>query len=85
MIVVPTIYKIYKNYNNELIEVMEKEFIYQAKKCYNAGDCKNKKVYLKDLYDAKYLKDKLTNPINKKYYTDKSYVNVDNFKVKLIS
>ncbi len=85
MIVVPTIYKVYKNYNKKLMEVVEKEFVYQAKKCYNAGDCKNKKVYLKELYDTKYMTEKLTNPINKKYYADKSYVDVESLKVKLIS
>lgn len=85
MIVGPTIYKVHKRYNEELIRVVESEFVYQAKKCYYAGDCKNKKVFLKDLYDTKYMTEKLTNPINKKYYADKSYVNVETLKVKLIS
>lgn len=84
MIVVPTIYKIYTNHNNNLIKVVEEEFKYQAKKCYKESIC-NSKVLLKDLYDNKYIEEKLTNPLNKKYYEEDSYVDLNTNEIKLIS
>lgn len=71
IIVVPTIYKIYTNHNNNLERVVKEEFLYQAKICYKENKCENK-VLLKDLYENKYLNEKLTNPLNKKYYEDNS-------------
>lgn len=85
MIIVPTIYKIYTEYNNNLILVVEKEFTYYAKKCFNEDVCKDKIVYLKDLYDNNYLKENLTNPINKKYYSSDSFINLETYEIKLIS
>ncbi|MCM1052744.1 MAG: hypothetical protein NC483_02035 [Ruminococcus sp.] len=83
MIIVPTIYKVYLNTNDNLIKVVEKEFGYYAKKCYNEDRCEST-VYLKDLYDNKYLEEKLTDPISKQYYSDKSYFNLLNGEVSLI-
>ena len=76
IIIGPLIYKIYQNHENNLIKVVEEEFLYQAKRCYDADICSNK-VYLKDLYTNNYLEDKLTNPLNKKYYSEDSYVDLD--------
>lgn len=84
MIVVPTIYKIYTNHNNNLIKVVEEEFKYQAKICYKEDKCDNK-VLLKDLYEKGYIKEKLTNPLNKKYYEDNSYIDFNTNEIKLIS
>lgn len=84
MIVVPTIYKIYQNHQNNLELVVKKEFLYQAKLCFKEDKCQDM-VYLKDLYENNYMKEKLTNPINKKYYSEESYVKVKTDEVKLIS
>ena len=84
MIIVPTIYKIYDNNGKDKIKVVEQEFLYQAKKCYNKGECKDI-VYLKDLYEKKYITDKLINPLSKKYYEENSYVKVSTLEIKLIS
>ena len=84
MIIVPTVYKIYDQNGKDKIKVVEKEFLYQANRCYNKGDC-NKTIYLKDLYEKKYLEDKLINPITKKYYEDNSYIKIDTLEIKLIS
>jgi len=84
MIIVPTVYKIYKRHNDNLIKVVENEFMYQAKTCFNENKCSNI-VYLKDLYSFNYLKEKLTNPINKKYYSEDSFVNLEKNELKLIS
>ncbi len=85
MIIVPTIYKIYTEHNNDLINVVEKEFTYYAKKCFNEDKCQNKTIYLKDLYNNNYLEEKLTNPVNKKYYSEESYINLETYEIKLIS
>lgn len=84
MIIVPTIYKIYQNHNANLIRVVEQEFKYYAKNCYNENNC-NEIVYLKDLYEKKYLTEKLTNPLSKKYYDEKSFVNLTTNEITLIS
>lgn len=83
MVVVPTIYKVYKKHNDNLLLVVENEFMYQAKNCYYNDLCSNI-VTLKDLYDNHYLKEKLTNPINKKYYDDKSSINIETGEIQLI-
>ena len=44
MIIVPTVYKIYDNNNKLKIKVVEEEFLYQAKRCYNKGDCNILKI-----------------------------------------
>ncbi len=85
MVIGASVYKIYQKHNDNLILVVQKEFLYNAKNCYNASECKNKVVSLKDLYDNKFMSDKLTNPITKKYYSEDSYVNMETHEIKLIS
>ena len=84
MIIVPTVYKIFDQNGKDKIKVVEQEFLYQAKKCYNKGEC-NKIIYLKDLYEKEYITDKLISPITKKYYEDNSYIKIDTLEIKLIS
>lgn len=84
MILIPTIYKIHENHNNKLLLVVEEEFHYYAKQCYLNDECTST-VTLKDLYDKGYLEDKLTNPINKKYYDEESSINLDTNEINLIS
>ena len=84
MILIPTIYKIHENHNNKLLQVVEEEFHYYAKECYLKDECTST-VTLKDLYDKGYLEDKLTNPINKKYYDEESSINLDTNEINLIS
>ena len=83
LIIAPTIYKIIDNHNQEKIKVVEEEFLFEAKTCYNKGLC-TEIVYLKDLYANKLIEEKLTNPINKKYYKEESYVNLKTNEIKLI-
>lgn len=84
VITIPLIYKIYQNHQHNLVLVVEKEFLYQAKKCYNANIC-SQKVYLKDLYTNKYLETKLTNPLNKQYYNKESYIDLNTEEVHLFT
>jgi len=75
MIIVTTIYKIYNEHNNNRILVVEKEFAYYAKACYNDDKCKNKIVYLKDLYEAEIYKKQRLEEILKKIQVDKVEIN----------
>ncbi len=84
IIIIPTIYKIYENHNEKLLLVVEKEFSYYAKKCYYEDKCQSL-VSLKDLYEAGYLEEKLTNPITKKYYRDDSTIDLNTNKIDLKS
>ena len=54
MIIVPTMYKIYDKHNEQLEEVVKKEFLYEAKKCFNESNCSDV-VYLSDLYNKEYI------------------------------
>lgn len=83
IIVLPTIYKVYNRHNNNLIKVVEKEILYQAKLCYKEEKCETK-VLLKDLYTNNYLKEKLSNPITKKYYNEESFVDLTTNKINLM-
>lgn len=73
IISIPTIYKVVKNHHNNLISVVEDKVIEAAKKCYFEEKCIDNKIYLKDLYNLKYL-EKVSNPITKEYYNENSYV-----------
>lgn len=73
LISIPTIYKVIKNHNDTLNEVVLKEIIESAKKCYAEEVCVNDKITLKELYDNDYL-EKVSNPITKEYYNESSYV-----------
>ena len=84
MIIIPTIYKVHMEHNEHLLEVVENEFHYYAKECFLNDECTNT-VTLKELYDKGYMEEKLTNPINKKYYDEESNINLDTNEVNLIS
>lgn len=79
IISIPTIYKVVKNHNNNLISVVEDKIIEAAKQCYFEEKCNDNKIYLKDLYSLEYL-EKVSNPITKEYYNDNSYVLRENDK-----
>ena len=84
MISIPTIYKIFNKHSEDALQVVKEEFIFASKKCYWHDDCE-KIVYLKDLYEKEYLEERLTNPKNKKYYSEESYVNLETMEVNLVS
>lgn len=83
LISIPTIYKVVKNYQNNLYVVVEQKIINSAKKCYYEEKCKENKITLKELYELKYL-DKVSNPITKEYYNEESYVKIDDNKFEFI-
>ena len=79
------VYNIYTTHQNEAEIVVQKEFSYEAKKCYNMGVCPNKIVYLSDLYQNKFIEDKLINPQNKKYYAEDSFIDLEKNEITLKS
>ena len=83
MIIIPTIYKVHSEHNDRLVSVVEKEFLYYAKKCYYEDACSSK-VTLNDLYEKEYIKEKLANPITKKYYDTSSYVDIKTEEITFI-
>ena len=76
IMIIPTIYKIHEEHNRRLLLVVEKEFHYYAKQCFYKDDC-GSIVTLGELYDLKYLEEKLTDPVTKRYYNEDSYVDLE--------
>ena len=70
---IPTAYKVIKNHQNNLYQVVEDKIINGAKKCFYEEKCQDGKIYLKDLYALNYL-EKMSNPVTKEYYNDESYI-----------
>jgi len=73
IITIPTVYKVVKNHQDNLYHVIEDKIINSAKKCYYEENCKNEKITLNELYALNYL-EKVSNPITKEYYNEKSFV-----------
>lgn len=71
----PTIYKVIKNHKDNLNQVVYKNVIESAKKCYYEEVCTNNTITLKELYKNNYL-EKVSNPVTKEYYNESSYVRV---------
>lgn len=71
---VPTFYKVIKNNNKKISLVTEKKIIEKAYECIYDGKCTSNKVYLKELYDNKYLRETLSDPVSKTIYSEDSFV-----------
>jgi len=80
---IPTIYKVIKNHQDNLYQVVEEKIINSAKKCYYEEKCVESKILLKQLYELKYL-EKVSNPISKEYYNEKSYVKIKDNTFKFV-
>ncbi len=73
LLIIPTIYKVNKNHEKHLYEVVESKIIGMAEKCYYDQKCTQEKITLKELYANKYL-EAVSNPVTKEYYNENSYV-----------
>lgn len=76
IIACPTLYKIVKKNHERLYKVSEKYIIESAEKCYLDGKCKKLNVTLKDLYDNKYIKEELIDPVTKEVYKDTIFIEI---------
>ncbi len=77
ILIIPTTYKVIKNHQNRLYEVVEKKIVEAAKKCYYEEKCVSEQITLKELYDLDYL-EQISNPITKEYYNESSYIDINN-------
>jgi len=73
IILIPTIYKVVNNHQNNLYQVVEEKIINGAKKCFYEEKCMNENITLKELYDLNYL-EPISNPVTKEYYNEESYI-----------
>lgn len=73
MISLPTIYYVIKDYQSNLLRVVENKIISAAKECYYEDICQDEKITLDFLYQKNFL-EKASNPITKEYYNINSYV-----------
>jgi len=83
IILIPTVYKVIKNHQDNLYQVVEEKIINGAKKCYYEEKCLNEKITLKELYELNYLGE-VNNPITKEYYNEESYVERKKSEFKFI-
>lgn len=83
IISIPTIYKVVKKHNNNLYKVTENKIIEAAKRCFYEEKCLDEKIYLRDLYNLKFL-EQVNNPITKEYYNENSYIERNNSKFTFI-
>jgi len=83
IILIPTVYKVIKNHQDNLYQVVEEKIINGAKKCYYEEKCLNEKNKLKELYELNYLGE-VNNPITKEYYNEESYVERKKSEFKFI-
>lgn len=82
IITIPTIYKVIKDHQTKLYDVLEKEIIEASEKCWNKGDCEADTITLKELYDLKYL-EKQIDPVTKKVYKEDSTIIKTDKKIEL--
>lgn len=83
LITIPTIYKAYQKYEDNLYDTVEKKVIESAEKCYYESICQEEKITLAFLYSHNYL-DKVSNPVTKEYYNEESYVERNGNQFKFI-
>ena len=83
IIAIPTTYKVIKNHNDHLYQVVEKKIVEAAKKCYYEEICSHETITLKKLYEYELL-EPVSDPISKEYYNEDSYIEIDNNNFKFI-
>jgi len=79
VITIMTIYKINKQHEDKLYNVLYSEIEYAANKCYLEKKCENS-IILKDLYDKEYLEVKY-DPITKEELDSNMKINISDNKV----
>lgn len=82
IIIITTITKIRDNQNDKLLYAMESKIKYYAKRCYLENNCDGE-ITLKELYDKKYLKEEIVNPVTKEILDGNIKINYFNNEVIL--
>lgn len=79
-IAIPSTYKVVKKHNDRMLRNTVQTIIEAAKDCYYNESCVEEEITLEELYEKTGLP-LMSNPVSKKIYNEKSYVNVkDNFQ-----
>jgi hypothetical protein len=82
IIVIGTVYKVYKNHIEHEYEVVEKKISENAKKCFLEEICTGNETTLGFLISSGYL-DKQINPITKEYVDEALVITFDGEKVSV--
>lgn len=82
IIIITTITKIRDNQNDKLLYAMESKIKYYAKRCYLENNCDGE-ITLKELYNKKYLKEEIVNPVTKEILDGNIKINYFNNEVIL--
>lgn len=82
IIIIFTIYKINKNHEEKLYNVLYSKIKYASKKCYLEEKCKNE-ITLKELYDNKYLEIQY-DPISKEELDSNTIIKIKNDKITIV-
>ena len=85
MIGIPTYNNVKKKHDEREIIVIKEKIISAATKCFIDEKCHNNQTTLKELYDHKYLDEKLVNPKNKEYYSEDIVIDYTDKKIVLNS
>lgn len=83
IIIIPSILTVNKKHKDNLYKSITLKIEESAKKCVVDEKCKDQKIFLKELYDNKYLS-KQVNPYTNKYINEDSYVEKKDNKYKFI-
>ena len=82
IVIIFTIYKINKNHEEKLYNVLYSKIKYACKKCYLEEKCKNE-ITLKELYDNKYLELQY-DPISKEELDSNTIIKIKNDKITIV-
>lgn len=84
IVLVPSFKKVNLEYKSNLYLVTESRITQKAFLCFKESKCSNTTVYLSELYLLGYLSDEF-DPVTKEYYSEESYVILDDEKTEFIS
>ncbi len=83
IVIIPSSITLISEHNERLMEASEKKIIESAIKCKKEEKCMNENIFLKDLYELKYLENEF-NPVTKEIYSEESYVILKDEKTDFI-
>lgn len=72
----PTLYKVIKENHRKLYVVTNKLVTEAAERCFYESNCENSTITLKELYEKKYLKEEIIDPVTKIVYNETSYIEI---------
>ena len=77
ILAIPSTYKVIHRHNERMLKTVTKKIEETAKNCYYNNSCVEEKITLSEIYEKTGLPT-MSNPMTKKVYNEKSYVDVKN-------